>query len=178
MECFARFSVNILLHCQLNNPIQEEFCMPFPYIRAAAAGICLAFTASGAFASADDTIKARQACMKANGALMAVSVPVMKGEKPYDAAAIAAAFDVQGKACADWANFWSEESITGTGTVEHFAKPEILTDKAGFEKVSAASYTALQALKATTDEASFKAAFGAVGAGCKGCHEAFRRPKD
>jgi cytochrome c556 len=36
----------------------------------------------------------------------------------------------------------------------------------------------MQALKATTDEAGFKAAFPAVGAGCQGCHEKFRRPKE
>jgi cytochrome c556 len=142
--------------------------------------LALAFVGLGtgmALADADATIKARQACMKSQGALMGVAVPVMKGEKPYDTAAIAAAFEAQGKACADWANFWSEESISG-GTAEHYAKPEILSDKAGFEKASGDAYTAMQALKAATDEASFKAAFGPVGEACKGCHDKFRRPKD
>ena len=143
-------------------------------LRVTIAAAAVMFSAGFAHAGADDIIKARQACMKmGNGGLMGVAVPIMKGEKPYDAAAIAAAFDNEGKLCADWANFWTEDSIKN-GTVKTHAKPEILTDKAGFEKVGNDAYAAMQALKATTDEASFKAAFPAVGSGCQGCHEKFR----
>ena len=138
------------------------------------ASAAVLLTASFAHAGADDIIKARQACMKmGNGGLMGVAVPIMKGEKPYDAAALAAAFANDDKLCADWANFWTEESFKGA-TVKTHAKPEILTDKAGFEKAGNDAYAAMQALKATTDEASFKAAFPAVGNGCQGCHEKFR----
>lgn len=134
----------------------------------------LTLATSFASAAADDVVKARQACMKmGHGGLMGVAVPVMKGEKPYDAAAAAAAFDNDTKLCADWANFWTEDSFKGV-TVKTHAKPEILTDKAGFEKAGNDAYTALQALKATSDEASFKAAFPAVGAACGACHEKFR----
>ncbi len=130
-----------------------------------------------AFSAADDTINERQACMKAQGGGMGVFVPIMKGEKPYDAAAVTEAIGKMDAACANWNTFWSEESIKG-GTVKHYAKPEILTDKAGFEAAGGAAYTAMQALKASTDEASFKAAFPNVGAGCKGCHDKFRLPKE
>jgi cytochrome c556 len=130
-----------------------------------------------ALADADATIKARQACMKSQGALMGVAVPIMKGEKPFDTAAVAAAFDAQGKACADWANFWTEESMKG-GSAETYAKAEIWSDKAGFEKAGNDAYGAMQALKAATDEAGFKAAFPAVGEACKACHDKFRRPKE
>ena len=41
---------------------------------------------------ADDAIKGRQGCMKAHGASMGVMVPMIKGEKPYDNAAILAIF--------------------------------------------------------------------------------------
>ena len=44
-----------------------------------------------AMASADNAIKGRQGCMKAHGATMGVLVPMMKGEKAYDNAAIQAA---------------------------------------------------------------------------------------
>jgi cytochrome c556 len=131
---------------------------------------------TAAWAAADDTIKTRQTCMKAQGGLMGVIVPMFKGEKAYDKAAVDAAVAASNTACATWANFWGPETAKGE-TVETWVKPEVWTDTAGFEKVSNAGYTAMQALTASTDEASFKAAFPAVGAGCKGCHEGFRRPK-
>ncbi len=139
--------------------------------------MALIATSSFAAAAVDDTIKARQACMKSQGALMGVAVPIMKGEKTFDAAAVAAAFDAQGKACADWANFWGADTMKGEAA-ETYAKPEIWSDAAGFEAAGGASYKAMQALKASADEASFKAAFPAVGEACKGCHEKFRRPKE
>lgn len=144
---------------------------------AATALLGIGMGASGALADADAIIKERQACMKSQGALMGVAVPMVKGEKPYDNAALQ---DVIGKseaACANWNSFWTEAAFTGA-TMKHYAKPEVVTDKAGLEMVSGASYTALQALKASADEASFKAAFPAVGAGCQGCHEKFRLPKE
>jgi cytochrome c556 len=134
--------------------------------------------ATGALAAGDDTIKARQACMKAQGGgVFGTMFPILKGEKPYDVAAIKAAFDSMDAACADWANFWSEDSMTST-TMKTRAKPEIWTDKAGFEAAGGAAYQAMTALKATTDEASFKAALPAVGAACQGCHEKFQAPKE
>jgi cytochrome c556 len=142
----------------------------------AAAG--LAFSMSLAHAAADDVIKERQACMKAQGgALFGVALPMVKGEKPYDNAALQEALAKSDAACANWANFWPEDSMKGE-TVETFVKPEIWSDKAGFDAAGGASYTAMQALKASADEAGFKAAFGPAGAACQGCHEKFRRPKN
>jgi cytochrome c556 len=141
------------------------------------AALGLSLSAGFAFAAGDDTIKERQVCMKAQGGFMGVAVPMVKGEKPYDAEAIKAAFGKIDAACANWANYWGEDTMKGT-TVETYAKPEIWSDKAGFEKVSADAYAAGQALRAATDEAGFKAAFGAFGGGCKGCHDGFRRPKE
>ena len=66
---------------------------------------------------------------------------------------------------------------SGSDMVKTRAKPEIWTDAAGFEAAGGVWYKAYQTIKATTDEASFKAAFPALGESCKGCHEKFRRPK-
>jgi cytochrome c556 len=143
-------------------------------LAAAALSVGLATTA---FAAADDTIKARQACMKAQGASMGVFVPIMKGEKPFDAAAVKAALDANGAACANWATFWGADTQKGE-SAETWAKPEIWTDAAGFEAAGGAAYAASQELAKATDDASFKAAFAKVGAGCQGCHEKFRRPKE
>lgn len=143
---------------------------------ALATTLCVGFAATAFAGPADDLIKKRIDCMKAQGAAMGVFVPVMKGEKPFDAAAHKAAFDSMGAACADWAKFFAPETAKGE-TLETWAKPEIWSDAKGFEEVSGKAYAASEALKAVTDEAGFKAAFPAFGAGCQGCHEKFRRPK-
>jgi cytochrome c556 len=157
--------------------MKEENIVNVQKTRILLAALGLSLTAGFAMAAGDDTIKARQACMKSQGAFMGVAVPIVKGEKPYDAEAIKTAFAGIDAACADWANFWTEDSMKGT-SVETWAKPEIWSDKAGFEKAGGAAYEAGQALRAAADEASFKAAFGAFGGGCKGCHDGFRRPKE
>jgi cytochrome c556 len=131
-----------------------------------------------AFAAADDQIKARQAEMKANGKAMGAFVGIVKGETPYDAAVVKANIDAMlaaEKAAMD-AHAWDADSQKGE-TVETFAKPEAWSDAKGFEAAYGALVKARDALAATTDEASFKAAFPALGEACKGCHEKYRRPK-
>ena len=139
----------------------------------AAAVLALSFGASLAMAGGDDSITARRACMKANGAGMGVMVPMIKGEKPYDAAAVKTALETMGKACDAWATFWPEDSKTST-TQKTRASDAIWKDKAGFEAAGNTYYNAEQALLATKDEAGFKAAFPAVGAACGACHKVFR----
>ena len=125
--------------------------------------------------SGDDAITARKTCMKAHGAGLGVMVPVIKGEKPYDTATIAVALGKMGAACANWAEFWPKDSMTSTTQKTH-ALEAIWTDPKGFDAAANAYYSAEQALLATKDEASFKAAFPALGKGCAGCHEKFRAP--
>jgi cytochrome c556 len=114
--------------------------------------------------------------MKANGKMMGVMVPVIKGEKPFDKAANDAAQADVNAACAGWASWWGDDTKPG-GSVETFAKEEVWTDMAGFESAGMAYMKAMEGVKAAADEASFKAAFPALGASCQGCHEKFRRPK-
>ena len=59
------------------------------------------------------------------------------------------------------------------------AKPEIWSDRAEFDKLASEFGTAARALAAVTAKADakpedFKAAVGAVGNTCKGCHDKFR----
>lgn len=132
-----------------------------------------------AFAGADDQIKARQAEMKANGKAMGVLVPMIKGEALYDAAAVKASLDeiTALEKVSDEIKAWDASSKDGA-TVETYAKPEIWAEGSKFGEKYKAWVDARAALVATTDEASFKAAFPALGASCKGCHEEFRRPKE
>ena len=144
---------------------------------AAAGVVAMGLGVSLAEAEADDAIKARQACMKANGKMMGALAAIFKDEQPYDPAAVTAAMEPEQTACAGWAAFWGEDTMKGE-TAETWAKPEIWSDPAGFKAAGETIYGRFQALKATADEAGFKAAFLAVGEGCKACHEKFRRPKE
>ncbi len=142
-----------------------------------AGALILGLGATSAYASADDAIKGRQGCMKASGKMMSEFAAMFKGEKPYDSAAVQTAIAAHDAACADWAKWWGEDAMKGE-TVETWAKPEIWSDPEGFKTVGEAFYGKFLALKATTDEAGFKAAFPELGNGCKGCHDKFRRPKE
>jgi cytochrome c556 len=130
-----------------------------------------------AYASADDAIKGRQGCMKGHGALMGTLSKMFKGEAPYDAAAVTAAIATNDAVCTDWDKWWGADTQKGE-TAETWAKPEIWTDPDGFKAAGGAFYEKWVALTKSTDEASFKVAFPALGEGCKGCHEKFRRPKE
>jgi cytochrome c556 len=141
------------------------------------AAATLAIGLSSAAMAEMGPIEARQACMKASGKMMGVMVPIIKGEKPYDKAAVDGAVAATEAACAGWAGWWGEDTKPG-GAVETWAKAEVWTDKAGFDAAGAAFGNALGAVKASADEASFKAAFPALGKSCQDCHEKFRRPKD
>lgn len=146
---------------------------------AAIGAIVLALGIGLAHAAADDQIKARQAEMKGNGKAMGALVAIMKGEAPYDAAVVKASLDAMaaGDAAAGAANAWDASSMEGA-TIETWAKPEIWAEGSDIGAKYQAWLDARNALAATSDEAGFKAAFPALGAACKGCHEKFRRPKD
>ena len=135
----------------------------------AASAIVLGLGFSLAYAAADDQIKARQAEMKANGKAIGALVAIMKGEVPYDAAAVKASLDAMtaADAAAGEAKAWDASSMEGA-TVETWAKPEIWAEGSNVGEKYQAWADARAALAATTDEASFKAAFPALGASCGG----------
>lgn len=140
-----------------------------------AAGAIFVGLGTAAMAADMGPIESRQACMKANGAAMGAMVPVIKGEQPYDHAKIQEALAATEAACAGWAGWWGEDTKPG-GAVQTWAKEEIWSGS-DFEAASAEYGKAFGALKASTDEASFKAAFPALGASCQSCHTKFRAPK-
>jgi cytochrome c556 len=144
----------------------------------AAGAIVLGLGFSLAYAAADDQIKARQAAMKANGKAMGALVAIMKGEAPFEAAAVKASLDAMSAAdaAAGEVKAWDASSMEGA-TVETWAKPEIWAEGSDFGAKYKALVDAKAGLAAATDEAGFKAAFPALGAACQSCHESFRRPK-
>lgn len=121
-------------------------------------------------------IEDRQASMKEAGKAMGMLVPMVKGEKPYDAAIAKQAADMLIAGMKKATASFPEGS--DQGPPETYAKAEIWTDPEGFKAAFDQAIAAGEALAMTADEASFKGAFPAVGSSCGSCHQKYRRPKD
>jgi cytochrome c556 len=126
---------------------------------------------------ADDPIATRQEMMKRNGRELRTLTQMSRGQAPFDADKAATAFsNIAAQVRVFLANF-PEDSKTGEKTR---ALPAIWENKADFEaighKVVADATAAAQSVK-QGGEAAFKTAFQAVGQGCNGCHDKYRRPQ-
>ena len=153
---------------------------------AAALAMALAvFTGSGMASAQEDhsgAVKARQAYMQLNGFYMGQLAAIAKGQVPYDAAqATGIANSLMALASMDVGAMWPPGSGNDNPALagKTRALPEIWTTfPAVVEKADALS-KALEAMvvAAGTDLASLQGAFGAVGAGCGGCHRSFRAEK-
>ncbi len=153
---------------------------------AAALAMALAvFTGSGMASAQEDhsgAVKARQAYMQLNGFYMGQLAAIAKGQVPYDAAqATGVANSLLALASMDVGAMWPPGSGNDNPALagKTRALPEIWTTfPAVVEKADALS-KALEAMvvAAGTDLASLQGAFGAVGAGCGGCHRSFRAEK-
>ena len=65
----------------------------------------------------------------------------------------------------------------GSGGGDSRAKPEIWTDRAGFDQAMKDAQAAATAMAAVTEEAAFVGAMKTLGGSCKGCHDKYRLPK-
>jgi len=134
----------------------------------------LSIISTGALA---DPIADRQALMKANGKAAGVLAPIVKGEKPFDAAAVLAALTTLSE------NAQKIDVVAlfpaGSDKGETTASPKIWEDTAGFQaKVDKFRVdTAAAVAAAPQDVDALKAQFGTIGSNCGGCHETFRIKK-
>lgn len=128
--------------------------------------------AQGITLKPDDVIAARQAGMALVG-----------GESDAMKAGVAAGVDVKpfaegAAAMAKWGKQYTTLYPDGTQTgLETKAKPEIWSDRAGFEKANAAFVAAAEKLAAAAkagDKDTFAAAFKDVGQTCGGCHKVYK----
>jgi cytochrome c556 len=65
----------------------------------------------------------------------------------------------------------------GSGGGDSRAKPEIWSDREGFDKAMKDAQAAAAAMAAVTDEAAYVGAMKTLGGGCKACHDKYRLPK-
>lgn len=124
------------------------------------------------------TAKYRQTVMRTTGGHMRSSAAIVKGkvDRKGDLAAHA-------RAMHDVSLTLTELFPKGTepGAVKTDAKPEIWTKWSEFELANKAFQDATQKLVDAAekgDDAAIKAAFGAVGKSCGGCHDTFKVEDD
>jgi cytochrome c556 len=122
-----------------------------------------------------DAIAARQARMKAIGGSLGTLVKMIKGETPFDSTAAKAAVAT----ISEKANGLETLFPAGSDKGDTKAKPVIWTDNAGFlaALTKLQQTAAAQADSVGTDISGVKAAVGALGATCKGCHDTYRESK-
>jgi cytochrome c556 len=141
-----------------------------------AAGGAAAGGAAGAMPSpAKRAIEYRMAVMTVVGGNFGPIGGVLQGRAPYNAAEISKRAERVAFLAGMAAEVFPEISKDG----DTKAKPEIWTDKAGFDKAMKAfgdSSAALAALVKTdqTNSDAFRAAAGKVGQACKGCHDDYK----
>lgn len=130
-----------------------------------------AIAGSAAFA---DTLADRKALMKERGKLTGELSKVVKGETPFDAAAVLKTLqDMQANA-----EKFDAEALypAGSDTGDTTAAPKIWEDMDGFKAAEDKFLSAVNAAvtDAPADVDALKAKFGAIGASCGACHETFR----
>ena len=125
-------------------------------------------------------VKARQAHMQLNGFFMGQLAAIAKGQVPYDAAqATGVVNSMLALNTMDVGAMWPPGSDNQALPGKTRALPEIWTTFPAVVEKGEALTKALEAMvvAAGTDLASLQGAFGAVGAGCGGCHRSFRAEK-
>ncbi|MBZ9694782.1 cytochrome C556 [Mesorhizobium sp. B2-3-14] len=134
----------------------------------------LALAASAAFA---DPILDRQALMKERGKIVGGLSKVVKGQEPFDAAAVL----TQLQALQANAEKFDVEALfpKGTDTGDTTAAPKIWEDMAGFkateDKYLADVKAAVAAAPADVD--ALKTQIGTIGSDCGTCHQGYRVKK-
>jgi cytochrome c556 len=119
-----------------------------------------------------DAISQRKSLMKQNSKYTKGISAMVKGEAPFDAGAVNAAFTQWSNTAAQLPKLFPDNSKSGGDTR---ALPKIWTDRKGFDAHVAAFAKAAAARPKDLD--GLKKAFPAVGKACGNCHEGYRAAK-
>lgn len=141
---------------------------------ALAAMIAVPLSVQAQFAKVEDAVKYRKASFTVMAAHFSRVGAVVKGERPYDKAALEADVAlVEMMAKLPWHGFVPESA-----TSDSRAKPEIWKEqakfKAGADKFQA-EVSKLSTAAKSGDLNTIKSAFGSVGQSCKACHDNYRK---
>jgi cytochrome c556 len=122
-----------------------------------------------------DLVKQDQTTMKSNGKNAGVLAAMVKGEKPYDQAAVDAALTQLADTAKKLPTMFPE-SVKGLKPEgDYSASPKIWEDKAGFDAHIATFAKAVADAKASVkDLDTLKVSLPVIGKSCGGCHETYR----
>jgi cytochrome c556 len=144
-------------------------------IRTTVAVIAVALGA-GAVIAQQDPVTTRENLMKENNKNAIAAVKMIRGQAPFDAAAVDAAFAQWADTAQKLPGLFPENSKTGG---DNRASPKIWLNKKDFDEKAAAFGKAVadnrDKAKASLD--GLKAAIPMVGKGCDNCHEDYRLSK-
>ena len=130
----------------------------------------------GAVVAQQEVANQTQQTMKANArALGAGLSPIVKGEKPYDQAAVNTALNSLEETAKKLPTMFPE-SIKGVKIEgDYSSSPKVWEDKAGFAaKIESFAKAVTEAKAKTKDLDSLKASVSAIGKECTACHETYR----
>ena len=139
----------------------------------AALAAIVAIFATGAVIAQSDPIAARMALMKENNENAKVTVAMMRGQAPFDAAKVEAAFAQWADTAKKLPSLFPDNSKSGQNTR---AAPKIWMTKADFDAKAAAfaKVVADNREKAKGSVDGLRAAIPAVGNACDACHKDYR----
>ena len=124
---------------------------------------------------AQDAVKDAQAVMKANGKNAGALAGMVKGEKPYDQAAVDAAFAQFAETAKKLPTLFPASMKGMKLEGDYDASPKVWDDKAGFdEHVASFAKTVDEAKGKIKDLDTLKATLPTIGKQCAGCHETYR----
>ena len=134
---------------------------------------------AGAVIAQQDLVKQNQDTMKANAKNLGAMIAMVKGEKPYDQAAVTAGL-AQLEETAKKLPTMFPDSIKGMNlrTGKYEVSPKIWEDKADFKaKIEEFAKVVTEAKPKITDLDTLKVSAPAIGKACGDCHETFRIKK-
>jgi cytochrome c556 len=143
-------------------------------IRTVLAAAVVATSVTVVFAQSD-VLSQRKSLMKGNGQHAGAVSKMVKGEEPFDAAKVNAAFAQWGETAAKMPILFAEPPKPGE---DSRALPKIWETKSDFDaKVAAFAKVVADNKDKVTNLDELKVAFGQVGKVCGDCHEPYRRPQ-
>ena len=135
--------------------------------------LAVPFAAQAQFAKVEDAVKYRKAALSVMGTHFARVGAVVKGERPYDKAAVEADVAVvEMMAKLPWSAF-----PAGSDTADSKAKPEIWKEQDKFNAAAEKMQSEIGKLSVAAksgDLGVIRTAFGAAGQSCKACHDNYR----
>ena len=145
------------------------------FARAILAALAVVFSVGGLMAQ-QDPVKTREDLMKKNNDHAKAVVQMMRGQAPFDAAAVDAAFKQWADTAQKLPNLFPESSKTGG---DNRASPKIWVNKNDFDAKAAAFAKAVAENhdKAKSSLDGLKAAIPVVGKACDDCHKEYRLSK-